>query len=52
MDMEKVDTVITRILLTDLLAVIAVFVLIGCLVNAVHRVNEGNVGVYLRSGAL
>ena len=43
---------ITCILFTGLIAVIAVFVLIACLVNSVHRVNEGNVGVYFRSGAL
>ena len=32
--------------------VILFFVLIACLISALHKVNEGCVGVYFKNGAL
>jgi len=43
---------VTCILFSGIIFVAAVFIGIACLVNAVHRVQEGNIAVYFKNGAL
>jgi len=43
---------VTCILFTGIMFVASVFIGIACLVNAVHRVQEGNIAVYFKNGAL
>ena len=43
---------VTFILFSGILFVVAIFISIACLVNSVHRVQEGNIAIYFKNGAL
>jgi len=43
---------VTCILFTGIIVVAGIFIGIACLVNSLHRVQEGNVAVYFTNGAL
>ena len=49
---EKSQYSVTFILFSGILFVVAVFISIACLVNSVHRVQEGNIAIYFKNGAL
>jgi hypothetical protein len=50
---KKLREVNIPILVTLLIGgLIAIFILIACLISAIHRVHEGHVGLYFRNGAL